>query len=193
MPFIPASNSQAMPMQGPGGNCFFVPVPMNSSGMPVMNPAMMAAPMPMHPVMMGGGTYGYEGVLDGRGVQLPPSPTQQTVFGDTAIVTSQHNSSNARRKIPNKPVLKNAAASTQNTVQQPPQATPKSQAKREDDDAKKLASRLAQQFTGARIQVGAPDCQEPPAPPRKQEKAKEAPDTMEGKMRKLQDLLQKGR
>lgn len=186
MPFVSASNSQAMPMQGPGGNCFFVP-------MPVMNPAMMAAPMPMHPVMMGSGTYGYEGVLDGRGVQLPPTPTQQTVFGDTAIVSSHHKSSNASRKIPNKPVLKNAAASTRNIVQQPSQPTPKSRAKQEDDDAKKLASRLAQQFPSARIIVGAPDCQEPPATARKQEKAKEAPDTMEGKMRKLQDLLQKGR
>lgn len=178
--------SQAMPMQGPGGNCFFVP-------MPVMNPAMMAAPMPMHPVMMGSGTFGYEGLLDGRGVQLPPNPAQQTVFGDTASAPSHQKSSNASKKIGNRPLAQNAAASTRNIVQQPPHPTPKSRATREDDDAKKLASRLAQQFPSARIIVGAPDCQEPPAPARKQEKKKEAPDTMECKMRKLQDLLQKGR
>jgi len=56
---------------------------------------------------------------------------------------------------------------------------------KEDEGAKSLAARLAEKFPSARIHIGAPDAQEPPAV---QEK-KQPIDGLEAKMRRLRELL----
>jgi hypothetical protein len=56
---------------------------------------------------------------------------------------------------------------------------------KEDEGAKSLAARLAEKFPSARIIIGAPDAQEPPAA----KEEKQPPDGLEAKMRRLRDLL----
>jgi hypothetical protein len=64
-----------------------------------------------------------------------------------------------------------------------------------DAGANSLATRLAQQFPGARIHIGAPEQEplRPEKPPEKPKTAPTAPETMESKMRKLQELLSSSR
>jgi hypothetical protein len=59
---------------------------------------------------------------------------------------------------------------------------------REDEGAQSMAARLAQEFPSARIIIGAPDAQEPSAPP-----PKKKTENLNSKMRQLQALLAEGR